>query len=272
VEILILRSNNILKKNKERVLSASDWELDISNDDSGALLAAKIKSYLLYPGADKAKEREQVVLSLYLDALLRRQGVDDTIKEFFTPRKLFVLNSSPAIEQIHEVFEKRVKHEFFTVGILVRLLASGARHHPNKVSVTVAEKIFAGSYLRRSAEGKNEKSRPMLKSSAHNHWLALEGAQHLCAAWKLYQSLVRKEELNGPLRDHMCMVLAFANKYAAIISKGNNSWRENLLSKSDQIWNVPKTFVLPKVSRKQLKLFSKKKMDLFAERYVTQAP
>ena len=134
-------------------MSNAALELDISNDDSGTMLAAKIKSYLLFPGADKAKEREQAMLSLYLDALAWEKEGSEVIKEYFTPQKLAVLNSSPAVEDIHARFKKRIKHEFFTVGVLVRLLASGARYHPNKVSVTVAEKIFAGSYLRRNGEG-----------------------------------------------------------------------------------------------------------------------
>ena len=66
------------------------------------------------------------------------------------------------------------------------------------------------------------------------------------------------------------MTLAYAKKYSEIISVGNNSWRENLLSKDDQVWGVPESFVLPKVRRKDLELFSKKKMDRFVELYVAQ--
>lgn len=237
-------------------------KLNINKNDSGELMLAKIKSYLLYPEKENKELREQAEFSFFLDEVeydFRAIKKTETINSDF----LNYLNDCPPITYFDDRFYDR-KHQMFTAGILMRLIISGERYRPKKMSLTLAAKIFSGQYKQELGTEKIKKIRTTHLSSTKNHWKEMNGVQHLCAAW--YCCKPQLDRINTDLKEECLTFLAIADRIYRIQKEQVNSWRKKPLMTPDTTWLIP-NLPLPEIEEKELKILTEEKFNQYYEQF-----
>lgn len=239
--------------------------IDISPSDSSTVLLCRLKSLLLYPKQDDSERRECAFVSFYMHSLLRTSDYDK-ICSCFSADMLSSLNNAASYSDFHDLYSNRLKNQIYTVFILLRLIIAGSEYYKKPMSLTYALDIYSKKYdLQANTEG-NTKRRPSNRSSAKNHWLAMDGVQHLCTAWKAYNPS-KKHDDGLPLKKRLLKLLAIADRYYQLTSDQVNAWRKEPLLTPDKCWMIPPTFDLPEVDDTDLKLFKEEQFTRFSREF-----